>query len=232
MAGAARTPRKRHIEGQRQYRIIPSRFPLVDLFENLVDSDELETLIAIESLTNDRLMAEVGDIHLVNKDEWVTGAGATVVMAAFTHIGSASRFSDGSYGVYYAALDEETAIAETVFHRTRFLAETAESPIEVDMRCYVGTITAPLEDVRGKAYEHLQNPDLASWPVCQEFGKGRRDAGSVGLLCRSVRRTEEECIGAFRTGAISRPRQGARYRYCWNGSEIHRVIKVSQVIEL
>ena len=53
------------------YRIIPSRFPPIGIFEDLVDADELETLFAIEALTNDRLRAEAGDLNLVPKDEWL-----------------------------------------------------------------------------------------------------------------------------------------------------------------
>src|SRR5690606_3867915 len=106
----------------------------------------------------------------------------SVVMAAFTHIGRASRFSAGTYGVYYAARDVDTAIAETVFHSERRLRDTDEEAIEIDMRCYVGTIETALEDVRGRRFVHLQDPDLASWPVCQAFGSQRRAAGAFGLL--------------------------------------------------
>src|SRR5690606_31405237 len=121
-------PRRRNIAGTTQYRIVPSIFPPVALFETLVAAEELEVLYAIESLTNDRLNAQAGNLYLVPKEEWVTGPGASVVMAAFTHIGRASRFSAGAYGVYYAGRDLDTAIAETVFHSERRLRDTDEEP--------------------------------------------------------------------------------------------------------
>ena len=37
------------------YRLIPSHFPPIALFENLLDPTELEAAYALESLTNDRL---------------------------------------------------------------------------------------------------------------------------------------------------------------------------------
>ena len=52
----------------------------------------------------------------------VTGPGATIVMAPFTHTSPErpSRFSAGSYGLYYAAMRFETALREArpsvVFH--------------------------------------------------------------------------------------------------------------------
>lgn len=228
----ADVPRRRNLTGTTQYRIVPSRFPPISLFETLVPADELEVLYAIESMTNDRMQAEAGNLHLLPKDEWVTGPGASVVMAAFTHIGRASRFSAGEYGVYYGGLDVDTAVAETVFHTERRLRDTDEEAIELDMRCYVGTVTTSMEDIRGKRFVHLQNPDLKSWPVCQAFGSERRDAGAFGLLCRSVRHKGGQCIAGFRPRAVSLPAQGQHLRYCWNGVRIDRVLTVSEIRQL
>ncbi len=225
-------PRRRHLQGSRQIRIIPTRFPPIELFETLVSPDELEIAYAIESLTNDRIQAEAGDLYLVPKAEWLTGPGASVVMAAFTHIGRPSRFSDGRYGVYYAGRDTETAIAETVFHTERRLRDTDEPPIELDMRSHIGTVAAPLEDIRGPRYAHLRDPDIRTWPACQRFGARRREAGAWGLVYRSARRPDGECIAALRPGAVSRPVQGEYLRYCWNGARIDRVLSVNEIREL
>ena len=214
------------------YRIIPSRFPPIGIFEDLVDADELEILFAIEALTNDRLRAEAGDLNLVPKEEWVTGPGATVVMAAFTHTGHASRFSDGSFGVYYAALDEETAIRETVFHQQRRLRETNEDAIDIEMRCYIGRVLVPLDDIRNQTFSGLQDPDINTWPDAQAFASQQRNLGSDGLWFRSARHTNGECIAAFRPKAISRPQQGQHYIYKWSGEAIHQVSVVSSVITL
>lgn len=232
MTASTDAPRRRNLTGSAQYRILPTRFPPVSLFETLVSPEELEVLYAIESLTNDRIQAEAGNLYLLPKEEWVTGPGATVVMAAFTHIGRESRFSAGGYGVYYAGRDLETAIAETVFHTERRLRDTDEPPIELDMRCYAGTLRQPLEDIRGRRYVRLRDPDIGTWPICQAFGASRRDAGAHGLLYRSARRLGGECIAAFRPRAVSRPRQGRHLRYCWNGERIDRVLTVSRIREL
>ena len=228
MPGAVKL-RRRNLVGVRQFRIIPTRFPPIALFERLVDADELEAAYAIESLTNDRAQAEAGNLYLVDKEDWVTGPGASVVMAAFTHIGRESRFSDGRYGVYYAALEEATAIAETVFHAERRMRETEEPAIELEMRCYTGTIQSPLDDIRGKAYAHLRDPDLSTGPVCQAFAAERRAAASLGLLYRSARADDGQCVAAFSPQAVSRPRQGKHLRYCWNGDRIERVIDIKSI---
>lgn len=221
--------RRRNLEGRRQYRIIPSRFPPIEVFETLADPADLEVLYAIEGLTNDRLRTATGDLYRVPKEDWVTGPGATVVMAAFTHTGRPTRFSDGSYGVYYAALDEDTAVAETVFHTVLFMLETAEPPIEVERRCYVGRILQPLDDIRGARFASLRDPDLASYTSCQAFAAGRRSSGSWGLDYLSARHDGGECIAAFRTRAVSLPVQGRHFRYRWDGTRIDRVLTVSDV---
>src|SRR5687767_8740697 len=94
------------------YRLIPSHFPPISLFENLLDPTELEAAYALESLTNDRLQDYAGNIALVVPEDRVTGPGTTAIMAAFTHIGIPSRFTSGSFGVYYAGLSLETAMEE------------------------------------------------------------------------------------------------------------------------
>jgi hypothetical protein len=86
MAGAVSLMPKQRVQGS-SYRLIPSHFPPIALFENLLDPDELDAAYALESLTNDRLQDEIGNITLVPHDERVTGPGTTAIMAAFTHIG-------------------------------------------------------------------------------------------------------------------------------------------------
>lgn len=79
---------------------------------------------------------EAGDIALVAPEDRVAGPGSPPVMAAFTHTSPScpSRFSDGSYGVYYAAKRLETAIEETKHHRARLLACTKEDAGEISIR--------------------------------------------------------------------------------------------------
>ena len=97
------------------------------------------------------------------------------------------------------------------------------------MRCHIGEIRSPLDDIRGAAYAALRNPDLATWPDCQRFAAERREQGSNGILYRSARRDSGECIGAFRPRSISLPQQGQRLRYHWNGARIDRVMAVGYI---
>ncbi|MCA1779849.1 MAG: RES family NAD+ phosphorylase, partial [Xanthomonadaceae bacterium] len=107
----------RHACWRRAVRIVPSCYPPIDPFEEVADSDDLEAVFAVESLTNPRIRTQVGSLSLVPEADRISGPGTSPIMAAFTHPNTAgSRFSPGSYGIYYAADDEQTAVAETRYH--------------------------------------------------------------------------------------------------------------------
>ncbi|MER2493693.1 RES family NAD+ phosphorylase [Catenovulum sediminis] len=211
------------------YRLVPSHFPPIDLFENVAEPEELEIVWAIEALTNDRLREEVGDLARVPAEERICGAGSTPVMAAFTHISVASRFSDGkTYGVYYGARDLNTAFAETIYHREKFLRATKEPDTELTMRCYVNKVALALHDIRGEAFSYLHTDDYSA---PQSFAKELRAMGSHGLLYNSVRDKGGECVAAFKPKTVTIPVQSGHYKYVWSGKKqkIEHVLLVSQI---
>ena len=206
-------------------RIIASRYPPIDLFERLTpDPAVWDALIALEQLTNPRVRDAVGDIALVPAEERVAGPGAGYVMASFTHLNpKGSRFSDGSYGVYYAAAELETAVAETVFHFEQFARDSADPPRMEDMRVLVGWVAADFEDVDALA-EPLRSQvlDPAAYGASRAWGRQVRDGGSAGVVYPSVRCLGGTCIGAFRPRAVGLPRQERRLKYRWNGARVDR----------
>ncbi|WP_432695232.1 RES family NAD+ phosphorylase [Marinobacterium sp. YM272] len=214
---------------ERAHRLVPSHFPPINLFETVADPEDLEIIFEIESLTNDRLRDETGDLRLVPASERISGPGSTPVMAAFTHIGQASRFTDGRYGVYYAGNSLEVAIAETRYHRERFLSATQEPDTEVTLREYISLIQLPLEDVRSGEYAHLHHP--SDYAPSQRFALERRQSGAAGLLYNSVRYEQGQCVALFTPKATSIPAQGGHYRYVWSGAaqRIISVLAVSQI---
>ena len=212
------------------YRIIPSKFPSINFFEDLVDPALMEAAFALESMTNDRLREEVGDIKQVAPEDRIVGTGSSVVMAAFTHIGRPTRFSDGSFGVYYAARSMETAVRETVFHRERFLRYTMEEPCDLDMRAFVGSLNKPLIDIRSADFQYLHDPDIGRYPISQSFGATARRAHQWGLLYNSVRHEGGECIAAFRPPTVSIPVQGPQLLYRWDGRKIYAVYEKNDQI--
>jgi len=198
------------------HRIIPSHYPPIDLFERIYDTPvELEIAFDIESMTNDRLLDETGNLQLVAPQDRLIGPGASPVMAAFTHLGFGSRFTNGEFGVYYAADSLETAIAETIYHKEREMAAAGEESIELTMRCYMGGIALPMLDIRGPAFNDIHNP--GDYSASQTYAATARADGHNGLLYQSVRRPGYECIAAFKPVALEAPLQSEHLKYFWDG---------------
>lgn len=212
------------VEWKPSWRIIPSRFPPIQLFERVTDPDDLEAIFAVESLTNPRLRDEVGDIRLVPPEDRVSGPGSSIIMAAFTHLNpEGSRFTDGTYGVFYAAGDLRTAIAETTYHRQRFMLATGEDRTELDMRVYLVDLVAGLHDLRGRRAEYplvYHNDDHAAG---QHLAASLRKDGSNGIAYDSVRLQSGECVAVFRARLLSNCRQERHLCYVWDGQRIASV---------
>jgi hypothetical protein len=205
------------------YRIVPSRYPTVTLFDRVAEPQDFEALYALEALTNDRLRDELGEVSLVPPAERITGPGTTPIMAAFTHLNpQGSRFSDGTFGIYYAARKLDTAIAETRYHRERFLRATAEGPIDLEMRTYLAEVKAKLEDIRARPRSSALY-DPVSYAASQPFGLRLRRAGADGIVYDSVRHRGGQCVAAFRPKVIAPCVQGPHLIYAWDGTSIREV---------
>lgn len=203
------------------YRLIASRYPTVSLYDAIADPADLEVVFAIEALTNPRMRNELGQLPLVPPEERVSGAGSTPIMAAFTHLNpEGSRFSDGSWGVYYAARDLDTAVAEVSHHRAVFLSRTAEAAIDIDLRLITATLDAKLHDLRGLRRSAPAVYDPVDYGAGRAWGRALREAGSWGVLYHSVRHPGGLCAGLFRPRALKAAREAAHIALHWDGQRI------------
>ena len=199
-------------------RIIPSRFPSINIFERVASAEDFDALYRLEALTNDRIRDEVGELSLVPPEERLFGPGSGPIMAAFTHPNPlGSRFSDGSYGVFYAARDKATAVAETRYHQAKFLRATGEGPIQLQMRVYHVDASGELHDLRPLTSLRPELYDPDSYSASQAFGRELRAADSVGLVYKSVRHDGGECAAVFKPRALANCRHAAQMLYSWDG---------------
>jgi hypothetical protein len=198
-------------------RIVPTRHPTIYLFDRVAAPEDFDALYALEAMTNDRARDETGEIELVAREDRIFGPGSGPIMASFTHLNPlGSRFSNGSFGVFYAAGDKATAIEETRFHHAIFLAATDQGPLHLPMRMYSVQIDGQLHDVRNNpAYAALHAPD--SYAASQAAGVALRNAGSAGIAYDSVRRSGGQCVGLFRPQAARECVHAAHLLYAWDG---------------
>jgi hypothetical protein len=211
---------------QRCYRLIPSQFPPIHLFEDVANTDEFEALFAVQMLTNPRIQDEIGLLNLIPKEERLYAApGCGYIMAAFTHINpDGSRFSNGDYGVYYAADSLSTAIAETIFHKERFLSYTKEPPQELDMRTLIADFSAELFDLTSlnKKTDPVYSP--ADYRLSQSLGAQIKKNHDDGIVYHSIR-AEGINYALFIPNTLHKCQQGEHFSYVWNGEKIATVYK-------
>lgn len=228
--GLVPLPPVHRVEWRPAYRIVSSRVPPVGLFDGIAEPEDLEALYEIEGLTNPRLREEMGTISLVPPSRRISGPGTTPIMAAFTHPNpEGSRFSPGGHGVYYAALERETAIRETVHHRNRFLSLTREPRCQIEMRCYAGDLTGQLHDIRG-GWRELHDPD--SYVASQRAATEWMGTGSNGLIYDSVRNAGGQCAVVFYPDLLGPVRQGPNLVYYWDGKKIDKILIAEHTMAL
>lgn len=183
-----------------------------ELFEGIASADEARDLLAVVAAGRPARF-EPADVAV--------GEGAGWVMAAFLQ-GGAARFNDESFGTFYAAREEATAIAETHYHYARFLLAAREAYALIGVRVLLADIAARAVDIRGRAraLPELYDPDPAHYSRAQQWGAAQRAAGADGIVYDSVRRAGGECVALFRPRLITRCRVGDRLAYEWDGRSI------------
>ncbi|MWJ28232.1 RES domain-containing protein [Halomonas sp. ZH2S] len=218
----------RAVKWHPSYRIIASRFPPIDLFESVNDSpDDWVLLNELEGETSARLREEAGAIHLVREKDRRYGQGWTPVMAAFCHFPmTGSRFTDGTFGAYYCASTETTAIAETRYHAEHFMRESCEPPMMLQQRVYLSNLSGNLLDLHEAVdAQSLLAPD--DWSAAQAFGRQAREDRHDGILYPSVRDTGGTCTAVLRPPILSATWQGRHLGYEWDGECIRNVFELT-----
>jgi hypothetical protein len=199
-------------------RLVASRYPTVGPLDRVASPADLDALFELEGWTNDRINVELGVLRTIPRDEWVTARPmASVVMAAFCHPRyGGSRFSSAERGAWYAARTIETALAESIYHRTAELREIGAFETRVEMRVYLADFNARFVDIRpSNAASSLYDP--VSYVASQQLGRQFLESGGNGIVYRSVRHRGGECLACFRPALVGRVRIGGYYEFRWSG---------------
>jgi len=212
------------------YRAIASKYPAAGIYDRITDAANLAAVLEIEALTNPRVREEAAAFRKVRPEDAIAGAGTTPIMASFAYSGP-SRFCDGTYGVYYAAHEEATAVAESRYHAEAFLRATREPSIDVDKRIYVATIDGSFDDIRGRSMRsklYAAAPD--DYEYAQRYAHRLYHRNRVdGIVYNSVRNSGGECIAAFRPRIISGAAILKHIQFRWDGRRITGVVDLENI---
>ncbi len=120
-----------------------------------------------------------------------------------------SRFSDGTFGVFYSAIEIPTCKREVESHLADEIAENGSETLPYTryyqlIECnYSGTTV----DLRGKEKVHseLVSSDKTGYHFCQQLGAEAKELELAGLLTRSARQAGGTCVPVFERVALSNP---------------------------
>jgi hypothetical protein len=202
------------------YRVIANRFPAINFFERVAaDPADWDLLCAVEKLTDPS--AEPGDLSMLQIEDRLAGTGCGRILPSFTFYDPlGTRFSDDSFGAYYASFDLETAILETVHHRTIFMRATNQPAQDLDQLLILADINGMMHDIRGMQSAFANVYSLVDYSESQRFASALRIANSNGLAFNSVRNPTGECVAVWRARVISNAREEKHISYRWNGARI------------
>jgi hypothetical protein len=202
-------------------RIVAADLTAAAFFEGLLPGADVDALLSVLALTSPALLVQIGDPARVPESQRSYGAGSGWVMPSFTRRARPSRFSDGRFGVWYAASDAATATAETLYHQAIRLRETVEPAQTVAMQLLTADVAgfaAVLSGLGPPLGPLVHHP--TSYLASQLVGSHLRDRGSDAIVYRSVRHEGGTCIGVLRPRVVRRCRRTGMASYRWDGSAL------------
>ncbi|MCI1000051.1 RES domain-containing protein [Ochrobactrum soli] len=202
---------RRNPAPQPSYRLIPSRFPPVGLFDTVATAADLEAVMELAGWTNDRLLVE--RLQRLPHEEWVFGRpNSSIVMATFLHVAPGGmRFNGPELGAWYAAASLTTSVVEVAHHMRREAVATGQATLSRTFRVYSARLEGDFIDISG---EQVARPEIYAsedYSASQLFGEEMRAAGENGILFDSLRHEGGVNIAAFRPSRILDVVQGDHY---------------------
>lgn len=128
----------------------------------------------------------------------------------------ASRFSDGSFGVWYACDTAETSVYETAYHWFKgFLADAGFQNEKVigERKLYNVACDAALVDLRPLTKTHSSLMHKTDYSTTQSVGARLHLEGHPGLITASVRYATGQNFVVLNPKVLSRPRNHCQLSY-------------------
>jgi len=219
-----------HLDALRTFRVIAHRRNERPIADRLTSVTNRAALTDIEGMTNPRVQQEYAARKKIRPEDLTGGDGNEMVIAAFTYSG-ASRFTDGTYGVYYASPEFSTAVAESAFHTERFLSYTDTRSVTVFKRVLTARIGGSYDDIRSTpADDPVYDPDPQRYAVAQAYGLRIYADEGDGIVYRSVRASGGTCVAAFRPRLISGCNTDGFLAYTYSGKRIDDMFRISPLM--
>jgi hypothetical protein len=180
--------------------------------------------------------AQLGFAGRIAGSDLALGPGAGYVMAAFVFISpDGTRFGPPAlnpltFGVFYAARDEATSIAEVRHHRTGFLKAINAPPQDLDFDVLNSEVRgSAFYDLRGKQgkFPDVYSPD--DYSSSQRLAVDLKGRDGDGVVYDSVRREGGQCVAVFRPRCVVRCKRVKQVSLRWDGESITAVLEAHAI---
>lgn len=225
------------------YRVIHATYTPVAHFERFATPADVELNLELARYTDAAAGRILDAYRLLPNEDRLSGPGSGLLMPSFVFPAASGRFSSGQIGgTYYAARDEATARAETLYHfahgydsapdALRRMQAAGQVPRE-PQQVIAADVYGPFLDVRG-----APNPDgvgaiyAATGDHDADYAAGHRleararpTATVDGILYRSVRRRAAgaDCVAVYRPRALRNGRVVGHLTYEWRSPGVAAV---------
>lgn len=217
-------------------KLVATVFPPIDLFEDVADAKDFDALLALRARTDPFVSDAIGPALQIPRDERAYGPGAGYVMAPFAYPSpDGTRFGPPalrapSFGVYYAARDEATAVAEVKHHRVAFLEATGAPAQDLDFNVLHAPVRgAHFYDLRDREREFKAVYSPTDYSSSQKLGAELREKGADGIAYDSVRREGGECVAVFRPRCVGPCKPVKQIIFRWDGEAITAVLEAQRL---
>ncbi|WP_343684982.1 RES family NAD+ phosphorylase [Asticcacaulis sp.] len=203
------------------YRLIPSRFPPVSLYQRIAPPSAWDQIVGVENLTNPRLKSrEKLGVSMQCTDP------ASPRLQNWNHAPFTYPNPDGT--TFFRSVTQcleladclQTALAYAIESRGRFLSHTLQEPLGLDMRVLVRRVTGKFVDGRELPTDLSK---IDRWAI----GDAVLDAGADGILFKTSCRPFGSFAGILNPDALGKANQADHFRFVWNGKAISEIYSFS-----
>src|SRR5215831_2061642 len=198
------------------YRLIPSRFPPVSLYERVAPEEAWPVVHSVEELTNPRAQVRRLLTGTAHTDE------ASPKLQNWNHAPFTYLNPEGTWllNPLFGAMELcdclQTALAMSVRKRELFLSRTNEPPLDLDMRVLCTRVKGTFADLRSLDPSLTQK---ARWQIGEEL----LNVGANGGQFRCPFRRAGTCLAIFNGDVLERSVQAEHFRFVWDGQRVRSV---------
>ena len=201
------------------FRLIPSRFPTIDVYDRVASRERWSILNDVELLTNPRqkerasmLGADIVDGAPPKFQNWNH--------APFVYVDpDGSYLLRGAFGVMELGETKDTALAMAVSRREAFLSATSSPPQAIEMRL----LNHPVE---GK-FAVLRDLDRFSREERWELGEAMYENWD-GAIFECPASPTGNGLAVFNSECLGKSVQGDHFRFWWDGIRIHNIYNFNE----